>query len=157
MTSDTKIKIRPFFTKDAQSCAGLYIKIFGMPPWNEIWTLAKASRLINKLTKKKRFFGFAAECDSVTVGYLLGHQINTSLARIYYIDQLFVDTAYQNMKIGRCLINSLFNDLAKKEVLWVFLLTRGNSPAEAFYKQIGFKRLVPRVSIKKKIIMYYRD
>jgi ribosomal protein S18 acetylase RimI-like enzyme len=154
----TAIEIKGFSTPMIEPCAKLYKEIFGSPPWNEYWSLEAASSLINKIAKKNQFIGYVADYNNEGVGYLLGYLWSTvfPLNQIFYINELFIEPKYQNLSIGKRLVNELINDLRKKRIPWVILLSKKDTNAEKFYKRLGFKIVLPGFCLNKRIIMGYR-
>lgn len=180
-----QVVIKTFYEQQRKPCIKLYQETFGKPPWNEDWSLKSATSVINKIISKKYFNGLVAELNNQGVGYLLGYRLNMAypLPNVFYISELFVDVEFQNLKIGKKLVlelidelrnelkndlrnelknklrnelrNDLVNDLGNKRISWVILITKKDTPAEAFYKRMGFRRGFWGLSIKNRIIMSF--
>lgn len=154
----SEINIRSFSGKEIEPCARLYADIFGKPPWNEHWSFIAAQSKLKKIFSKKTFIGFTAEYNDTTAGCLLGYLMSTvhPFNRVYYVNELFVRTEYQNRKIGKKLVDMLIRDLRSKKIQWIVLITKKDTNAERFYKSIGFKRSLAGSGPAKRIMMSYR-
>lgn len=152
------ILIRAFSTGDLEKCAVLYADIFGRPPWKEQWPFQKARDLIAGIIRKKTFMGFTAQYNGKAVGYLLGFRLGkiAPLSRVYYLNELFVDTAYQNRNVGRKLVDTLIYGIGQKGTDRIVLLTKQGTKAEKFYEKLGFFRLLPLAGPQGKILMQRR-
>ncbi len=62
----------PIQKSDIQKCASLYTQVFSSPPWSEPWTDEEADNRLRYLMDSKGFFGFLAEKDGKTIGFVLG-------------------------------------------------------------------------------------
>lgn len=60
----------------------------------------------------------------------------------------------QNKNSGKKFIEKLEVELRNKGIIFIYLLTKNNSPAEYFYLKRGFKIFFNKIPVKGKIIMY---
>ncbi len=153
--SETPVQVRSMSAADAGDYAELFKNTFCAPPWNESWDGVAVQQQIEKQLSKLNFIGLVAKLSQGrAVGYLSGF-VWRRLA-LFYLDQLFVDTRHRNLGIGRTLVSALLERLRVKRIRTVFLLTQPQSPAERFYRSLGFGRFWPWAWFNKKVLLVRR-
>jgi aminoglycoside 6'-N-acetyltransferase I len=149
----SRMIIRPMTDKDINTFCFLFQRVFSQEPWNENWTVTKIDTGIKRQMKKKGFVGMAASTPRITVGYLTGFRL-WLIPSIFYIDQLFVSTDYQRLKIGKRLLDETERHLKSRGISCIILLTKPGSYVENFYLKNGYKPLLRLFHIKGKFFLY---
>jgi GNAT superfamily N-acetyltransferase len=143
--------LRSMNETDIDNYCVLYKRIFIQPPWNEEWAIDKIKSIVLKNMNRKGFIGLVAEQESQGLaGYSNGYRLPA--LRLFYLDQLFIDDRCRGIGIGR----KLLLEMVHLNNSGIVLLTKANSPAERFYVCNGFKRFIPLIRIRGKILLYKR-
>lgn len=140
-----------------ESYIHLFQKIFCQAPWFESWAEYDVKRNLRKVMSRQSFLGFTALLNNTPVGFLTGYCLfdRVKLTGPFYIDQLFVDDRYQNMGIGRALMDEFMKQLQERTCPIILLLTREDSPTEDFYMKYGFKKFHTVFRMRGKALFYY--
>lgn len=142
--------VHEFSERHIGPCSSIYADVFGNPPWNEHWSPGSAGSVIRRAVCKKGFIGFVAEYRGNCAGCLFGYQV---CRRVFYLNELFVLPECQGLGMGKALVCVLFDELKRKRISYSVLLTKQGTPAERFYYGVGFRPILPGLSLKKKILM----
>jgi ribosomal protein S18 acetylase RimI-like enzyme len=102
--------------------------------FNEHYTSKKLEEQYNDA----QTVGFVAECDDVIAGYEKTYY-NEKENRLY-VHQLYILSVYQNLGIGRKLIQSAAKRAQSMglDKIWLGVMIK-NEPAVAWYKKIGYE------------------
>lgn len=66
-----------------------------------------------------------------------------------YIQDVTVNKDYRGKSLGALIINKIIDELKKKNILWIGLISEKNS--EGFYKKLGFSEMENTYPMKYKI------
>ena len=120
------------------------------PPWNDNWTTETAHINLEDAFGIPGAFGLVARSKAEIIGFVLGHREIQDVTMNFYIKELCVSPKYQGQGIGKQIVSRLEAELKERGVDGIYLLTAKDSPAEAFYKRLGFH-------IGKKMIVMSRE
>ncbi|WP_160329943.1 GNAT family N-acetyltransferase [Deinococcus grandis] len=113
---------------------------FGAAPWNEAWTDESARAALSDLLATPRSAALVAWDGAVCVGAVLGRdQVRDSFLS-HEVQEMFVRPERQRGGVGRALLDAHLAAASARGVTNVSLLTARESPAEAFYSHLGFRR-----------------
>jgi len=87
-----------------------------------------------------QFFGLAALNEGAIVGAVFGRFETWDRKRLFYVKELCVAPEYQRNGIGRELNRTLEERLRSRKVGMLYLLTRRDSSAAAFYASQKYER-----------------
>lgn len=118
----------------------LFRNTFLQPPWNEYWSRERTEKYLKKTTEKKGFTGLVILSSHNPVGFITGYT-SLLLKHVFYIDQLFIDCTFPKKGLGRKILQEYLRLLKSKGIKTIWLKTLSKSPAESFYKKMGFQSL----------------
>ena len=155
--SSHELSITGFSHRQKDSYISLFRRIFCQSPWFESWSVYEVNRNLSNTMKHRSFLGFTAFLKNMPIGFITGYCLfdRFTLKCPFFIDQLFVDDRYQNMGVGKALIDELMKQLQENKCLIILLLTQENSHVEHFYIKYGFKRLQTVFHVRGKVLLYY--
>lgn len=136
-----QITLRQLTPADQADCARLLRQVFNQPPWNDNWTVERAAAYVQDFFGAPRFRGFAALDGTRLVGMCLGHVKLWWQADEYCLDEFCIHSDYQRRGLGGQLLGYARRQLAAEGVACCTLLTASGTPAEAFYRKRGFRRV----------------
>jgi aminoglycoside 6'-N-acetyltransferase I len=150
-----RIVIKNFDPDYKQDFIRLFVKTFTQAPWFEQWTEKKAAAIFHRIIKKT-YSGYTAFRKDIPVGFIVGYSLGDffPLNKLFYLDQLFIDSENQNSGVGGSIIERLIDELKAKKIKLIILLTKNKSVAQKFYQKRGFKKIISIIQIKEIIIMY---
>lgn len=128
----------PIQKSDIQKCASLYSQFFSSPPWSEPWTDEEADNRLRYLMDSKGFFGFLAEKDGKTIGFVLGTTEPFVGGNAFYLREMCVCPTEQGRGIGKELIAYLHTALVSLDVSRSYLITQRGGHAARFYEKNGY-------------------
>ena len=123
--------------KHLVACSQLSATVFNREPWRENWTLETANARLSHFLKFPGFVGFGYG-DPDLIGLILGTWEPWEDHKIFYLRELCIHPEHQNQGIGSQLMEHLVSYLIQINVHRITLMTRGDTPAEAFYLKNGF-------------------
>ncbi len=132
------MKYRIYKEVDIEGLASAMSKAYSEEPWNEQWSQERAVRRVQAIVGNYQSIGLVAEDDGVIVGGLLGFVDPYANEEFFYVSELFVTPEYINHGIGRNLLNELENELKKKDISVIQLMSI--EPNEAFYGKCGLSK-----------------
>lgn len=132
--------LRPASVADLPALADAFCATFGAAPWNEAWTDESARAALSDLLATPRSAALVAWDGAVCVGAVLGRdQVRDSFLS-HEVQEMFVRPEHQRGGVGRALLDAHLAAAGARGVTNVSLLTAQESPAEAFYSHLGFRR-----------------
>lgn len=154
-------------TKVIEECASLYCGIFRESPWNEEWEANIVSRDMREQATIFGFQGLMATEEGEVIGFTWGYIISeqdmrrsaghdkldflfTKGKKIFYVDELGVDSAHRGRGIGKKMSQGLI-DLARNSAATTIIL-RTDKKAEAardLYLRLGFEDLLIEDNVYK--------
>lgn len=118
----------------------IYAAAFSGPPWNDPWTEADAVIHVRELLETKTAYGLEYVMDGKVVGFLLGASMLFHYGRIFEINDLAVDPAYQGRGIASALLERCKADMKARGIVGLHLITSADGFLPGFYERHGFGR-----------------
>lgn len=118
----------------------IYAEAFSGEPWNNPWKVEDATIHVKEILDSNQFYGLEYVIDDKVVGFLIGTSYLLHFGRIFDIDSLAVDPAYQHQGIGKALLKKCIEDMKKEGMAGVHLITESEGVLPEFYKHYGFKK-----------------
>jgi ribosomal protein S18 acetylase RimI-like enzyme len=141
-------------------CAQLYCEIWKEPPWNEAWKFKEVKNDIKNEMKRLNANGFLVITDSAeVVGFTWGYEVSKENLRkvsnintldflfrdgkrVFYIDELGVDSFYRRKGIGEYLSRYLILTAQESGIRYFSLRTDTKAiAAKGLYSKLGFNDL----------------
>lgn len=132
------VKIRKATKKDAKEMSKIFKTEFSKSPYNEKWTERSALRRI------KDYFHYTEIFVAIYKKKIMGFII--FLKFFWYdgfrilIDEIVVDSEFQNKGIGRKLMENVELIAKKQRVRVIWLYSNIHSDAANFYPKIGYNK-----------------
>ncbi|WP_309569788.1 GNAT family N-acetyltransferase [Deinococcus sp.] len=120
--------------------SGAFVVTFNAAPWNEAWTHAAATSALGDLLDMPRASALAAWEGKECVGAILGRDRVHDTHLSHEILELFVRPSAQRQGVGQALVGAHLAQAEERGIKALSLLTARDSPAEAFYAALGFRR-----------------
>ncbi|MCB8818370.1 GNAT family N-acetyltransferase [Desulfosporosinus shakirovi] len=117
------------------TCTTLYITVFNSKPWNESWTYETARERLTDLLHTPKFLGFVFYSDNKLIGFIAGNSKKSYQGVTYYLAELCVNNEIQGRGYGSKILRLLENELQKRDIKSLYLLTANKGLAEAFYRK----------------------
>ncbi|MGG0792184.1 GNAT family N-acetyltransferase [Peribacillus simplex] len=141
----------PLTSENLEQCIELYMKVFNREPWNESWTYETAKERLSDLLHTPKFLGFLFQVDHNSVGFVAGNSKVSYQGLTFYLAELCVNNEMQGKGHGSKMLQSLEDELQKREIKSVYLLTANDGLAEAFYLKNDYIVNEDRVVMKKNL------
>lgn len=132
-----QLKFARWDTGDIAVCARLFVEVFTAEPWREPWTEATASARLREVDDTPGALGVVCR-GRAALAFAAGYAESSYSGKVFYLKEMCVHRAWQRRGVGGQLLDFLQAELAKEHVRHVYLLTRAESPAAAFYAGSGF-------------------
>jgi aminoglycoside 6'-N-acetyltransferase I len=135
-----------------EQCIELYIKVFNSEPWNESWTYETAKERLTDLLHTPKFTGFFWKNNETPIGFIAGNSKTTYQGITFYLAELCINNEIQGKGYGSQLVQFLLEEeLQKKNVKNIYLLTSNGGLAESFYRKNGYVVNNNRIVMKKNL------
>ncbi|WEO67927.1 GNAT family N-acetyltransferase [Rhizobium rhizogenes] len=122
-------------------CAATIIKhAYFEPPWNEEWSLDKATLRIEELLATPGWLGVGAIEDNKLCGFALGFPLTTVAGRGLYVAEVAVLPAYQRQRIGTKLLKLLEEEARISGFLNIWLVSQNEGAAAAYYDANAYRQ-----------------
>ena len=119
-------------------CAHLLASVFSAEPWNANYTFDTAKKELAWTLDVPGFVGLVA-LDEGVVAFAVGYIEQDDEREIFCLKTLCVRPDAQGKGVGSRLMQRLKEKLEKMRVNLIYLTTHRGTPAESFYKKIGYK------------------
>jgi|SRR6478735_5906815 len=126
---------------DLPGAASLYQEAFNAPPWNEGWELDAASERLKAILAAPNGLGVVACREGTPIAIALGYLERFASGTHFQLKEMCTAPSEQRQGIGKFVLDFLLLRLEERGVSQVFCETRNDVPAEAFYRQAGFRTL----------------
>jgi ribosomal protein S18 acetylase RimI-like enzyme len=120
-------------------CTHLYVSTFNAEPWNQRWTLETTHKKLAWTLGVPGFSGWVLSLDDVIVAFAAGYRQQEYRGEVFYLAILCVGPQAQGTGVGSRLTRHLEDELQKQGVRKVYLITRRDTPAQAFYGKHAYK------------------
>ncbi len=118
-------------------CAHLLVSGFNAEPWNANYTFDTAKKELAWTLEVPGFVGLVA-LDEGVVAFAAGYIEQDDEREIFCLKTLCVRPEAQGKGVGSRLMQRLKEKLEKMGVNLIYLTTRKGTPAESFYKKLGY-------------------
>ena len=119
-------------------CAYLLVATFNAEPWNAKYTFDTAKKELAWTLDVPGFVGLVA-LDERVVAFAVGYTEQDDEREIFCLKTLCVRPEAQGKGVGSTLMQRLKEKLEKMGVNLIYLTTHRGTPAECFYKKIGYR------------------
>ena len=120
-------------------CARLYVSTFNAEPWNQRWTLETAHKKLAWTMGVPGFSGWVLSLGDGIVAFAAGYLQQEDEGEAFYLAILCVGPNAQGTGVGSRLTGHLEDELGKQGVRKVYLITRRDTPAQAFYGKHAYR------------------
>ena len=118
----------------------IYAVAFSGEPWNNAWKPENAVIHIKELLESKKVYGLEYVLDGKVVGFIICTSTLFHFGRVFDINDLAVDPAYQRRGIAKILMNQCLEYAKEQGMVGAHLITAGDSILPAYYERFGFKQ-----------------
>ena len=143
--------IVPFTEDYLNQCIELYIDVFNREPWNETWAYLSAKERLTDLIHTPKFLGFLLFENDHLIGLIGGNSKESYTGQTFYLAELCINNETQGKGYGSKLLLYLENELKKRDIQSLYLLTANGGLTEAFYLKNDYVINENRVVIKKNL------
>lgn len=119
-------------------CAHLLVSAFNTEPWNANYTFDTAKKELAWTLDVPGSLGLVS-FDEGVVAFAVGYIEQDDEREIYCLKILCVRPDAQGKGVGSRLMQRLKEKLGKMGVNSIYLTTHKETPAESFYKKIGYR------------------
>ena len=140
----------PLLREDFPACADLYRRAFAGSPWNEQWTQDESLAILDFFAAHPGYQGYKiVTAAGEPAGFLMARYIFPFLD--FRIDELVIAPAFQGQGLGTRLMAHAEAVAAALGAEKVSLRTQAQSPAEEFYRGLGYDASAKGVHMDKRI------
>ena len=132
--------ISPCTMEHSKRYGQIYAAAFGGAPWNDPWKPEDAEIHVKEILESKQSYGLEYSIDGKVVGFLLGASMLFHYGRMFEINDLAVDPAYQGQGIATKLLEKCIADMKARGIKGLNLITSGDGFLPEFYERHGFQR-----------------
>ena len=118
----------------------IYATAFSGEPWNDHWKLEDAEIHIKEIMESKQSYGLEYLVDGKVAGFILGSSMLFHWGRMFEINDLAVHPDYQGQGIATKLLEACLEEMKKRGIKGVNLITQGDGFLSKFYEKHGFKK-----------------
>ena len=118
----------------------IYATAFSGEPWNDHWKLEDAEIHIKEIMESKQSYGLEYLVDGKVAGFILGSSMLFHWGRMFEINDLAVHPEYQGQGIATKLLEACLEEMKKRGIKGVNLITQGDGFLSKFYEKHGFKK-----------------
>ena len=133
------MEIKNFDSNKLDDLIDIFLRVYNGPPWFDNWKKERALKYLNSFISDPCFIRYLAFNNGILIGACFGARRYWWKADEYYINEIFIEQSNQRQGIGTEFINKIQDDLIRKEIRTIILLTDRNTPANEFYKKAGFQ------------------
>jgi len=120
--------------------AEIYAEAFAGEPWNDDWKVDDAKIHVGELLESRQSFGLEYVVDGEVAGFILGTSMLFHYGRTFDINDLAVARAYQRRGIASRLLEALIEEMKRRGIVGLHLITASEGVLPAFYERWGFAK-----------------
>lgn len=132
-------------------CIKLYQHVFNSHPWNESWNDESAKERLADLLHTPKFLGYSFYEDGMMIGFIAGNSKRTDNGLTFYIAELCVNNTIQGKGYGTRMLRAFEEELKRREIKSLYLLTAKEGQAQKFYEKNGYVVNENRIVMKKSL------
>ncbi len=132
-----------------EQCVELYINFFKKEPWNETWTDRDAKERLTDLMHTPKCLGYLLYENDALIGFIAGNSKQSYTGFTFYLAEFCISNQIQGKSYGSKLLLYLEDELKKRDISSLYLLTANGGLAEAFYLKNNYTINENRIVIKK--------
>lgn len=141
----------PITADNLEQCIELYINVFNSEPWNETWTYQTAKERLTDLLHTPKSLGFLLYDNNNLIGFIAGNSKKSYTGLTFYLAELCINNKIQGKGYGSKLLLCLEDELKKRGVQSLYLLTANSGLAESFYLKNDYTINENRIVMKKNL------
>lgn len=145
------MNIQQLDIRNIEAIKKLMLDIFSVDPWNDAWTDEQLHTYISELIGNKNSLSYGLYKNEMLIGMALGKKKSWYEGTEYWIDEFGILPEMQQSGIGSEFIKAIEQDLKRKGISHIVLLTQKDIPAFRFYKKNGFEEKEETVFFVKSI------
>jgi aminoglycoside 6'-N-acetyltransferase I len=130
-------RIESLTANHLDECSHLLITTFNAEPWKDSYTLATAKKQLAWHLEVPGCVGLVSVNNGIAA-FAIGYREPTDVGDVYNLSILCVRPDAQRTGVGTRLLRHLEERLVEAGVKTVYLGTRKETPAEAFYVKYGY-------------------
>lgn len=128
----------------------LFKSVFAAPPWNEDWSdEEQLDNYLRDLMEVRTPLIYGLYDGEILAGVSIGNIRHWCGGTEYFIEELCLARDYQGRGLGREFFALIEDELKKRNLNMIYLMTDRNKPAYEFYKKLGFGELSELASFFK--------
>jgi ribosomal protein S18 acetylase RimI-like enzyme len=134
-----QISFRPYQAADLDACAAVYMETFNGEPWNDQWTLERATQYLEEIVDRRGFVGIVGEDEAKRLTCLMiGHRVSWWNENQFRIHEMAVLPAAQHQGVGQALLKHVKRELSALGYNQLHLITDYHARPAEFYRKAGF-------------------
>ena len=130
--------IKPITIEHVDRYGEIYAKAFSGEPWNDPWETDDAIIHVKELLESKQSYGLEYVVEGEVAGFILGTSMLFHYGRMFEINDLAVDPAFQGRGIATELIERCISDMKDRGIAGINLITEAEGFLPKFYERYGF-------------------
>ena len=135
------ICIKEIDHKSILPCAILYQKVYKEAPWNEEYSIDEVTDYLNRFTNSKTKRAYMMLLEDEVIGITLGLLVPCIGSDYFRLEDICLDTEYQNRGLGSRFIQLLSERLLDEKCDSILLGTQKGYPAHRFYLKNDFQEI----------------
>ena len=132
--------IKECITEHIREYGRIYAAAFSGEPWNDNWKPEDAEIHVGEIMESKRSYGLEYVVDGKVIGFILGSSMLFCWGRMFEINDLAVHPDHQRQGVGAKLLEACLEEMKKRGVKGVNLITKSDGFLPEFYEKHGFKK-----------------
>jgi aminoglycoside 6'-N-acetyltransferase I len=140
MSMIENMMIRKIELSDLPQIMEAFIRTYSKEPWNEDWDNVILKERITDFILVNTGINFCAvDAQANIVGVMFGRRNYWIKSKEYFVDEFFVDYAFQNKGVGQFMVEEISQILKADGYEDIILNTEKGFPCEKFYLKNGFQ------------------
>ena len=118
----------------------IYAAAFSGEPWNDPWKAEDAEIHVREILESKQSYALEYVADGKVAGFLAGTSMLFHYGRMFEINDIAVDPAFQGRGIAKALLEKCISDMKERGIAGINLITGAEGFLPEFYEKYGFSR-----------------